>query len=256
MGFLDDMFGKGFEFDNPNKAFGQQMPGAYRQYFADIQKQLGDALAKKEGMDDLRRKYWSQIWDMRKAGIEQALERVQSRPSVSEGVISQGQVELDANLDKIRERSQSDAIRRGLGSSTVDMTRARGPQNEATRGFATWAAGLRADEQRQKQADVRVLQDQLSSLPAARAGDYMDFLNQYGGSTFDPAAYMQMRQTQMGTTPWAFMTQKVGDKVSGERGLLDTFGGGFLGAGGAGMMGGLMGGGGGGGLGGMLGGMI
>jgi len=256
MGFLDDMFGKGFEFDNPNKAFGQQMPGAYRDYFADIQKQLGGALAKKEGMDALRRKYWAQIWDMRKSGIEQALSRAQSRPSVAEGVISQGQVELDANLDKIRQESQADAIKRGLGSSTVDMARARGPQNRATSGFATWAAGLRADEQRQKQAEVRALQNQLGSLPAARAGDYMDFLSRQGGATFDPSAYMQMRQTQMGTTPWSFMTRKVGDEVSGERGLLDTFGGGFFGAGGAGMMGGLMGGGGGGGMGGMLGGMI
>ena len=241
MGFLDDMFGKGFEFDNPNKAFGQQMPGAYRQYFADIQKQLGDALAKKEGMDDLRRKYWSQIWDMRKAGIEQALERVQSRPSVSEGVISQGQVELDANLDKIRERSQSDAIRRGLGSSTVDMTRARGPQNEATRGFATWAAGLRTDDQRQKQADVRVLQDQLSSLPAARAEDYMNFLTQYGTPTFDPSSYMQMRQTQMAAQPFGFMTRKVGDEVSGGQGLFNTVAGGFTSALGSGLLGGFMG---------------
>jgi len=254
MSFIDEMFGKGYEFQNPNKAFGQQMPAAYREYFADIEKQLGDALAKKQGMDNLRKNYFSQIWEMRKAGIEQALGRVQSRPSVSEDVISQGQVELDANLDKIRDRSQSDAIRRGLGSSTVDMTRARGPQSDAVRGFSTWAAGLRSDERRQKQADVRALQDQLSSLPAARAGDYMDFLNRYGGSTFDPTAYMKMRQTQMGTTPWSFMTRKVGDEVGGFEGLLDTFAGGFMGGGGAGMMGGLMGGGGGGG--GMLGGIL
>ena len=163
MGFLDDMFGMGAEFQNPNKAFGEQMPAAYRQYFADIENQLGGALAKKQGMDELRKNYFSQIWEMRKAGIEQALERARSKPSVAEGVISQGQEELDANLDKIRDRSQSDAIRRGLGSSTVDMTRARGPQSDAVRGFSTWASGLRADEQRQKQADVRALQDQFES---------------------------------------------------------------------------------------------
>ncbi len=175
-------------------------------------------------MDELRKKYWSQIWDMRKAGIEQALERVQSRPSVSEGVISQGQVELDANLDKIRQRSQADAIKRGLGSSTVDMARARGPQNEATRGFATWAAGLRADEQRQKQADVRALQDQLSMLPAGRASDYMDFLTKIGAgtTTFDPSAFMAMSQSKMGTTPWHFMTKKVGHTESGLDNLWKT----------------------------------
>ena len=123
MGFLDDMFGMGAEFQNPNKAFGEQMPAAYRQYFADIENQLGGALAKKQGMDELRKNYFSQIWEMRKAGIEQALERARSKPSVAEGVISQGQEELDANLDKIRDRSQSDAIRRGLGSSTVGIKR-------------------------------------------------------------------------------------------------------------------------------------
>ena len=241
MGFLDDMFGQGVEFENPNKAFGQQMPAAYRQYFADIEKQLGDALAKKQGMDELRRNYFSQIWEMRKAGIEQALERARSRPSVAEGVISQGQEELEANLDTIRKRSQADAIRRGLGTSTVDMTRARGPQNEALRGFATWSAGLRADEQRQKQSEVRALQDQLSSLPAARAEDYMNFLTQYGTPTFDPSSYMQMRQTQMAAQPFGFMTRKVGDEVSGGQGLFNTVAGGFTSALGSGLLGGLMG---------------
>lgn len=217
-------------------SFGENMQRSYRDYFADIQKQLGGALAKKQGMEELRKKYWAQIWDMRKSGIEDALSRVQSRPSVAEGVISQGQVELDANLDKIRQQSQASAIQRGLGSSTVDMARARGPQNEATRGFTSWAAGLRADEQRQKQADTRALQDQLGMLPAGRAEDYMNFMTQFGEPTFDPTAYMNMRMTQMSSQPWGMMGQPIGHYMGDSGGMLESLGTAAIGGGTAGLV--------------------
>ena len=209
MGIEETLFGGMYSVDNPQRRMGQMMPGAMNAYFQNIAAQMEAAMGRYGQQKQRQYDLFKQKWDAQQKGFEEYAEFVRSRPSFTRGIEAQGREQLGQEFKKIEKGNLAASISRGLGNTTVDLTKSTTGKAALAGTFEAQMAKLKSMEQAQRSSELGQLKMTESMLPVERIGARAALDREYAPYMFDPTSFMKFNLSRIGMQPWGMMQQPV-----------------------------------------------
>jgi hypothetical protein len=215
--------------------FGAQMPEAMRGYFGDISSQMQSAMAKYHQQRQLQFDMFAKREGMERDALEKYKAFITTRPSFTADIEKQGRERLGQEFEKIEKKNLASSMRRGLGSTDVDLTKSTAGKTALASQFEAQMSKLKSMEKAQRSDEMAKLTMMEGMLPVQQIGKRAALEREYAPYVFDPTSYMGFNLSRIGMQPWGQMTSPVQYNQPGMLGgalgsMAGQFGGAALGA--------------------------
>ena len=211
MGFFDTLFGSTESYANPQRRFGEQMPGAMSAYFQDIQAQMQRALAQRQTTKERQFKLFDQMWGNQgmEGGLANIRQMIEDRPSFLKDFEATGRKRLGQEMENIDKRTHAGYTARGMGHTSVPFSKSNRAQAALSANFESNLAQMKAAEAAKKQSDLENINRMQAMMGTERIGKQAALEREYAPYTFDPTSYMGFNLARIGMQPWGMMQQPV-----------------------------------------------